>query len=427
MPRLTPWAIIAVAASALSLVACANNPSSQPMTPSEPTSSCDLLTADPGWYGDNRERIDAMITDLGECGGSGEAAQGAPLALFDWDNTVVKNDIGDAMTYWMLANAKLRQPAERNWAISPYLTTEAVTALNSACGSLAEPGALLPTDTAAGVACADEILSVYGNGKTTSDQKAFEGYNARRMEPQYAFAAQLLAGWAPEEIVDFADQARAQNLAAAEGTKQTIGTTEVTGWVRYYDQITNLISVLKAHGFDVRIISASAEPVAESWGAVLGLPAEKVMGAQTEIVDGKLTATLTGCGGDPASMPYIEGKRCRVNEEVLDIKGTAAFDLAPADVRQAFGAGDSDTDVTFMADATALRLVINRNKTELMCNAYANLDEKWIINPMFIEPKKQQTAPYACTTAGRILPDDTMGPLTDANGNPIPDQTDSVF
>src|SRR5687768_17795066 len=32
-------------------------------------------------------------------------------------------------------------------------------------------------------------------------------------------------------------------------------------------------------------------------------------------------------------------------------------------------AGDSDTDIAMMKDATALKLVINRNKVQLMCNA----------------------------------------------------------
>ena len=38
-----------------------------------------------------------------------------------------------------------------------------------------------------------------------------------------------------------------------------------------------------------------------------------------------------------------------------------------------FAAGDSSTDLTFLEDATALRLVINRNDPALMCSAYAGL------------------------------------------------------
>ena len=389
------------------------------------TGECPELKADPGWYGENHQRLTEMLTRLGTCGGTGDVASGAPLALFDWDNTVVKNDIGDATTYWMLANGKVLQPAE--WArVSPWLTPEGAQALTTACGALAEPGQPLPTNTDAGRVCADEILEVYSDGETTADLKAFTGYNARRIEPQYAFAAQLLAGYTDAEVMDFARQARDQNLNAPEGTEQRIGTDDVTGWVRYYDQITDLIQVMKARGFDVRIVSASSEPVVRVWAESLGLEGDKVMGV-TVVHDGdRLTSSLTPCGGDDAAMTYIEGKRCRVNEQVFGITGPAAFETAPEGRRAAFGAGDSDTDISFMIDATELKLAINRNKTELMCHAYDNEDGTWLINPMFIDPEDQEDDLYPCSTAGEILPDGGRGPLKDVAGNLIEDQQDTV-
>ncbi|MDO5066016.1 MAG: haloacid dehalogenase-like hydrolase [Propionibacteriaceae bacterium] len=399
--------------------------SSAAMTPSATDGQCPELPADPGWYGDNHKKLNEMLTQLGDCSGTGDVASGAPLALFDWDNTVVKNDIGDATTYWMIANGKVLQPAD--WAkVSTWLTPEATQALTAACGSLAEPGQPLPTNTEAGLACADEILEVYSDGDTTTDQKAFTGYNARRIEPQYAFAAQLLAGYTDAEVMDFARQAREQNLNAAEGTEQKVGSESVTGWVRYYDQVTKLIEVMKARGFDVRIVSASSEPVVRVWAESLGLEGDKVMGVTVNHDGDKLTSTLTGCGGDEASITYIEGKRCRVNEQIFGITGAAAFEPAPDGKRPAFGAGDSDTDISFMIDATVLRLAINRNKTELMCHAYDNEDGKWIINPMFIDPKDAEDDLYPCSTAGEILPDGGKGPLKDIAGNLIEDQKDTV-
>ena len=60
-------------------------------------------------------------------------------------------------------------------------------------------------------------------------------------------------------------------------------------------------------------------------------------------------------------------------------------------------------------------LVINRNKTQVMCNAYANAGDKWIVQPMFISPKACKTTPYACDTA------------TDAAGQAIRDELGAVF
>ena len=195
--------------------------------------------------------------------------------------------------------------------------------------------------------------------------------------------------------------------------------------MRYYPQMRDLIATLQANGFDVRIISASAEPVVRVWAADLGIPADKVMGVRTERDGDVVTSRLVPCGGS-VSIPYIEGKRCRVNEEVFGISGPAAYDVAAPPRRAAFGAGDSDTDVSFLSDATALRLAVNRNKTELMCRAYDDADGRWIVNPMFIEPEGQ-AEPYACATEGYVEPGGGDGPLRRADGSLVPDQADSVF
>src|SRR5690349_5488462 len=102
-------------------------------SPAADKPSCRTLAQNSAWYGDNRDRIDAMLTKLGACGAAGSVHAGAPLALFDWDNTIVKNDIGDATFFWMVRNGKLRAPADGNWAsTSTFLTPQAVAALSRA-------------------------------------------------------------------------------------------------------------------------------------------------------------------------------------------------------------------------------------------------------------------------------------------------------
>jgi hypothetical protein len=95
--------------------------------------------------------------------------------------------------------------------------------------------------------------------------------------------------------------------------------------------------------------------------------------------------------------------------------------------RPVFGAGDSDTDISFLHDATHLRLVINRNKKEIMCNAYGNYMSKWIINPMFIQPRAQQMTPYLCSTTACLDAAGVGGPCKNEAGEIIPDQMDTVF
>ncbi|WP_354637417.1 haloacid dehalogenase-like hydrolase [Kitasatospora camelliae] len=318
-------------------------------------------------------------------------------------------------------------PAGQDWSTtSRYLTAPAAAALKSACGVGTPAGQPLTTST--NTACADEILAVYSDGTTTGGKAAFDGHDHRRMEPSYAWAAQVLAGYSAAEVKGFAAKARAENLAAPQGTTQTVGTRRVTGWVRYYDQQRDLIATLRRARFDVYVVSASPQPVVQVWAASLGIHADHVIGIRNKVKAGRFTPHLESCGGadDDSVITYVDGKRCFINQEILGAPPATAFNQQPAPKRQVFSAGDSDTDVTFVGDATALRLVLNRNKTELMCRSYRNSDTKWLVNPMFIEPKAAKASPYPCSTTGYVNGDGSTSPVLDTDGTVIPDQVDTV-
>ncbi|MFJ8012216.1 haloacid dehalogenase-like hydrolase [Streptomyces sp. NPDC096339] len=381
----------------------------------------------PGWYGDNQARLQQLVDRYGACGGR----RHKPVAVFDWDNTVVKNDVGDATMYWLLRNGRIRRPADWS-ATSRFLTPAAATALAEACTPLARTGEPLPTGTPQGAGCADEINAVYGTAATRTGAAAFAGWDRRTTEPSYSWLAQLTQGWTARDVRGFAAAARTENLAAPIGATQQVGTGTATGWVRYYDQQKDLINTLRRAGFDVWITSASPQPVVEVWAKGVGIDADHVIGIRnTTTRGGKLTSRLQGCGSVPdgadTMITYIDGKRCWINKEVFGVRGADAEKVQPPARRQVFAAGDSDTDISFLRDATALRLVLNRNKNELMCRAYENGDGRWIVNPMFIDPKKQKTTPYPCATTGYVDHDGTKGPVLRSDASVIPDQTDSVY
>lgn len=430
MPNLTR-SLIALSATAVltaGLVSCASPSASD----DEPAASggTDCRTLDPGidWPDDARAALDEMLTTHGACAGD-DAGDAAPVAIFDWDNTVVKNDIGYGTNYWMLNNDKVLQPEGQDWTTtSRYLTPAAATALGEACGAETPAGEPLPTSSNA--ACADEIVAVL-DGETTSGETAFEGYDARRINAAYAWSAALLSGYTPEDAQALAAEAKSELLAEDEGATWTVGTTEVDGYVRVYPQIEDLIGAMHENGIEPWIVSASSQPVVLAWGGEVGIGAEHSIGVRNLVDDeGRITPHLEGCGdiadGEDGVMSYIDGKRCWANQEIFGITGAEAFEPAPEDVRQIFGAGDSDTDVTFMEDATALRLVINRNKVELMCRALDNEDGNWVIVPMFIDPKDANEEAYACSTDGRIEPDGSTSPLERADGSVVEDQSETA-
>ncbi|WP_211357974.1 haloacid dehalogenase-like hydrolase [Amycolatopsis cihanbeyliensis] len=347
--------------------------------------------------------------------------------MFDWDNTIIRNDIGDATLFWALRNEKILQPPGRDWRVtSRWLTADAAAALRLACDG-AWPGRPLRT-AGRDTRCADEIRSVYADQKTTTGRAAFAGWDHRRVEPSYAWAAQLLAGHTRADIRRFAAAARREALRAPVGATQTVGSGNVNAWVRYYPQQRDLIRALRKAGFDIWIVSASPQPVVRVWALGAGVPPSRVIGVRSVYRSGRQTYRLQGCGGERAGViTYVDGKRCWINQVVYGQRGPAAWDQQPAARRPSFAAGDSTTDVTFLRDATELRLVINRNKQELMCHAYDDVDGRWLINPMFIQPLPQRGSPYPCSSTAFVDSNGDSGPVRRWDGTIIPDQPDTIF
>ena len=385
-----------------------------------------LLDARSGlWLPANRTRLNEFIRAYGR-GSAGWKGDARPVAAFDWDNTVVKNDLGDATFFWMLKNDKVLQPPGRNWSTtSTHLTVAALAALNAACDAAAAPGAPLPTSTNA--ACADEILAVYYTGKTKAAAAAWDKEVTKVNNTGYAWAAQVLAGSTPEEARSYARAAYWSNFFTPRGATQTVGTTTgLAAHVEIYEEMADLIGALQDSGFDVWVTTASPQYVVDAIAPLVGIEPHHVLGIKNQIdAAGKLTARFLGCGavadGLDTLITFDQGKRCWINKSVFhEPPGSQSAKNADPARRPVFSAGDSDTDIAFVQDATVLKLAINRNKTQLMCSAYADLEkpvaaQKWLIQPMFVSPKAKKPSNYPCDTT------------LDADGARIVDESGSAF
>ena len=176
-------------------------------------------------------------------------------------------------------------------------------------------------------------------------------------------------------------------------------------------------------------------PQREAAAARAGIARDHVIGIRAMTESGKMTYGLQGCGDfaggtgpDKALITYMDGKRCWINKVIFGVDSPAAIQRATDPQRRpVLVAGDSDTDLSMVQDATGIRLVINRNKKELMCNAYHNAGGNWLINPMFIQPRAQQMTAYPCSTTACLDAAGVGTPCKDEGGATIPDQMDTVF
>lgn len=388
-------------------------------------SACRQLDASLVWPDGSREELQKAIDAHSVCVGTAPGTH-QPVAIFDWDNTVIKNDIGYGTNLWMLRQDKVLQPEDQDWKTTGrYLTDVAAAALSSACGTGIPAGQPLPTSTDSD--CADEIVAIL-DGDTRAGEPAFAGFDARRLNAAYSWAAALSTGYTAEELTGFAAAMKKEAMAAPVGATQTVGTQELDGYIHVYPQIKDLVATLQDHGVATWVVSASAEPIVKAWAGEAGFREDHVVGIRNVYKDGIQTPHIQGCGGvpdgDDSMITYVDGKRCWANQVIFGVQGPAAFEQLPEDRRQFLAAGDSTTDVTFVADATAARLVINRNKAELMCHAVDDADGGWLVVPMFIEPKKAKSEPYPCSTAAYENSDGSLGPVTRPDGSVIEDQAD---
>ena len=428
--------------SAPVLAAPASNPAPVAVTAGAPVSKepaardwkdrCPQLKLAANWYGNNAALIQRAIDQAGRCTWPrGWVPQVRPYAVFDWDNTVIKNDISDQTIFWMLRHNKILQPPGRDWRkTSRFMTDAGAAALRQACGSLAKPGRPLPTRT--NVRCADELLSVRKTQKTTTGAAVFAGANERYMEASYAWVGQIMQGYTPAQVRRIAAKARTAALKAPIGATQKVGSSTETAWIRYYPEMRDLIHTLKKAGIEPWIVSASPKEFADVWGPGVGVDSRHTIGIEQLLLpNGKLSGHLRGCGGLPdgsdAIMTYIDGKRCFINQTILGVTGEQALQPMPASLRPTLAGGDATTDVSMVRDAVGVHVVLNRNKDELMCHAYDNADGRWAINPMFIQPLPQRKSLYPCSTTAYVDAHGNHGPARRDDGSIIPDQADTVF
>lgn len=235
----------------------------------------------PGWDDSTRVALERLIRD--------GAGQGLP-AVFDFDNTIVCGDIGEA-TMAVLARDKV-------------LTKSRIPATLSPSFSIPGKGTIRLKE------CADvtEYYSAFlaPTSHTVNDPAPLAN--------GYVWAAEIMEGLQPLDIV------RATRKAFESGRPGQLTSIEVTpGRTAYpapyfYPEMVELIAQLIRHQFDVWVVSASnvwsvrwmvlhaLNPKLQEHGVKKGLPADHVVGVATLLTDrrGRLGKDTLLTQEDPA-------------------------------------------------------------------------------------------------------------------------------
>lgn len=271
------------------------------------------------------------------------------LAAFDFDNTLIYNDLGEACMNYMALQGLIRADSAEFWqALShPAFPTEQLPALRVAY-ERALSGA-----QGADIAFGEAMLHAYL-------------YLAEYigLETAYRWTRVFFAGHTEEQLRSIARHVFAHEQEQSLGQLTLPGGLEISSGIRIYQEIAELISAMTERGWTVCVVTASPEPLIQAVISSWGLPDERVYGMQ--LARGSADEPFSPVIVEPLTFAY--GKVARLAAEQ---KGTLLF-----------AAGDSWTDYALLL-AARQALLIDRGNDALRERAKLSGFE---IQPRFIAP-----------------------------------------
>lgn len=274
--------------------------------------------------------------------------------FFDWDNTVIRGDVGDLVMLEVLASAPLARPRERG-AWGP-LTARAEERLEEVFGGAEQLEVGDPRRAAAADLVADLVWR-----EAIDDEPAFEVTRTRAWRGGY-FAMSAIVEALPAALrVELATRAyegalrRSPDDLVAVGSADRRGTRhEVERFARPRAGMRALHELALARGLEAWVVSASQEDAVRAVAGRLGFAPERVIGARPAWS----AATFPTVEGAPV-MTYDEGKRAAIAHLVEGVAPREALAHRP---RVSVACGDSDTDHAMLEDAQALLVLVDRGQ-----------------------------------------------------------------
>ncbi len=326
-----------------------------------PQPVCDVTTAE-HWFPDNLDLINARLAAI--------PARNIrrPVAIFDFDNTCVFRDVGQAVFFHQLTGLRYRLTPEQLAALLP-------TTLVDLDG---KPMALI---TSTLLSTYQRLWPLISTGKEAQarqlpDCALFTNLllwfvdKARRDErlgPRYVLPlmGKLLAGYTlaelrllATEVVTAAMQEPLVSKTLAFDAPEPLGHLQSSHslGLHAHREMQGLMHSLQNQGIDCFVVSASTEWLVEEAARLLDFPVtpERIFGIRVSLDHQGVLTT-----GTPADYPvtFREGKAEIITQQ---ISGTPVL-----------VAGDADTDYEMLTlPDIDIRLLINRNQAGLISTLY---------------------------------------------------------
>lgn len=342
-------------------------PRTQHAMTSSGTAANDTPSPEGNWHPDNLARITTTLRALAD-----QPPTPAPVAIFDFDNTCIFRDIGQATFRFQIEHLRYRITPEELAAILPQgegqLADRPLATIRSTLvQSYRELWPLIASDQPlqARQRPAYPLFATLLLWCTDMARKD------ERFGPRYVlpFMGKMLAGFTTTEVRQIArevvEQAGREQLATAGFSAEApapigaIAASAPTG-LHPYPEMRGLMEQLATAGIERYVISASAEWLVEGAAPQLGfaIDSEHIFGIRVRL-DADERLTIEDAADYPAT--YREGKT-----EVI----RRFIDGTPALV-----AGDADTDYEMLTlPGVALRLLINRMQNGIISSLYPRPD-----------------------------------------------------
>ncbi|MGB8645923.1 MAG: haloacid dehalogenase-like hydrolase [Anaerolineae bacterium] len=220
------------------------------------------------WTAENRTAIEQLLT---------RSYPEPPIAVFDWDNTCIYRDIGDATFHSLAADLGFKFDAPGFWDwVTEAAPIDFASAAYEAYRRRPNP------DTHHCLRLAFE-----------RGRKAY--YDGMDDNSACAWDAGAFLGWRFSDAREYARQVMLRELAhplTAEVYEYEGTRIEILQGIRVRPEMQELVRVMQQVGWQVWVISASPQWVVEPFAELYGIPANRVVALRRALVDGRMTRAV---------------------------------------------------------------------------------------------------------------------------------------